>query len=363
MIRLAQSIGLHRDGTSLKLSPFETEMRLRLWWHLCVLDSRAPEDQGFKPTIDLANQELRLPLNVNDNRLYPDMTHFPVPSDGWTEISFFLIQTESCRVLHPILDTPQGHSADTLAGIREQRKRLQDPAQYLSAKYGISPSSESITGLPRISTQHVLTACKKMEFVLQLREEICLGKQNEGQTGATPDIHKLSFKLACDALESSHILLEEGLAGRFQWFFNMYTQWYALAYVLRCLRSNPCGIEADRAWTLVIALLPRGENHQDDFVGGQDEHGHSRIWRFLKLLQDQASSLRKDVQLSASQLLPPGEVLQPTNTTVDDHGTFILPEWGTEFVTESDQTVSSALNLLMPEIPFLPDWNAIVNGE
>lgn len=355
-------------------------MRLRLWWHLCVLDSRAPEDQGFQPTVDLTNQELRLPLNLNDNQVYPDMTHFPAESDGWTEMSFFLIQTESCRVIHPILDTQQQHSADPLRDIREKREMIQDPGQYLSAKYGISPRSETSTNLQRIATQHITTACKKMEFVLQLREEICMRKQNEAQTDATPDVLKSSFKLACDGLESSHVLLKEGLAWRFQWFFNMYTQWYALAYVLRCLRSSPCGFEADRAWALVDGLFPRGTNNQGHPAAIHDEHGHNRIWKFLKLLRHQAWSLRQHVQLSTataddgvqlsssggyftSQLPPDAEIPRSTSTAVADHGTFILPEWGHEFITDPDQRVSSSLDLLMPEIPFLPDWNAIINGQ
>ncbi|CRG90842.1 putative transcriptional regulatory protein C139,03 [Talaromyces islandicus] len=371
-IRLSQSIGLHRDGTSLNLSPFETEMRLRLWWHLCVLDSRAPEDQGFPPTVDLTNQELRLPLNVNDDQIYPDMKNLPAESDGWTEMSFFLIQTKSCRVIHPVLDHQQQHSVDVLLDIREKRKMIQDPGQYLSAKYGIPPRSGTSTDLQRIATQHVTTACRKMEFVLQLREEICMRKKNEVQDDATPDVLKLSFKLACDALESSYVLLKDGLAWRFKWFFNMYTQWYALAYVLRCLRSSPCGFEADRGWASVEALFPRGTNLQ-----GHDEHGHGRIWKFLKLLRHQAWSLRQHAQqLSTattdhraqpssngryftSQIFQEAETPQPGA----DQGTSILPEWGYEFVANPDERFASSLNLLMPEIPFLPDWNAVINGQ
>lgn len=356
LIRLSQSVGLHRDGTSLKLSPFETEMRIRLWWHLCVLDSRAPEDQGFPPTVDITNQELRLPLNVNDDRIYPDMKNFPAESDGWTEMSFFLIQTESCRVIHPILD----HQQDTLLDIREKRKIIQDPGHYLSSKYRISPESGPPTDLQRLAIQHITTACKKMEFVLQLREEIYMRKQNEPQNDATPDVLKLSFKLACDGLESSHMLLKDGFAWRFKWFFSMYTQWYALAYVLRCLRSNPSGFEADRGWVSVEALFPRGTNLQ-----GHDEHGHGRIWKFLKLLRHQAWSLRQQTDNNRAQLssrgyfLPDAEIPQPIGTT----GADILPEWSYEFITNPDERVASSLNLLMPEIPFLPDWNAVINGQ
>jgi hypothetical protein len=311
---------------------------------------------------------------VNDDQLYPDMPQFPAESHSWTDMSFFLIQTDSCRVIHPTLDTQQQYSADTLHDIREKRKIIRNPSQYLSAKYGISPKSGTQTNLQRIAVQHVTTACKKMKFVLQLREEICMRKQNEAKNDATPDVLKLSFKLACGALESSHALLKEGLAWRFKWFFNMYTQWYALAYVLRCLRNSPIGLEADRAWASVDALFPHDEtNLQGHTATIQDEHGHSRIWKFLKLLRYKAWSLRQNAELQSmatadnrAQLSSSGgyftsQLLDADNdTTVADHGTSVLPEWDHEFITNS---ASSSLDLSMPEIPFLSDWNAIINGQ
>ncbi|PNP56930.1 hypothetical protein THARTR1_03077 [Trichoderma harzianum] len=376
VIRLAQSIGLHRDGASLKLSLFESEMRLRLWWHLCVLESRASEDQGFQPTIDITNTGLRLPLNVNDDQIYPDMTHYPAESPRWTEMSFFLIQIDSCRVIHPILDKQQQRSGNALLDIRENGRRIRDPAQYMAEKYGITPGSKSVTpiNLPRIATQHVITACEKMKFVLQLREEISKSKQKEAQDDdATPDVLKPSFKLACDCLESSHMLLKEGLASRFTWLFSMYTQWYALAYVLRCLCSNssPRGLEADRAWALVEGLFPRGPNTQSHPAAVHDEHGHGRIWKFLNQLRHQAWSLREHAQTDVGvqpsnggrcwtyQRFSDVETLPPTI----DPGTSIVPEWVSEFPASSDQSVFASLDSWMPEIPFLPDWNAVINGQ
>lgn len=43
VVRLAQSLGCHRDGSHFDMSPFECEMRRRLWWHVCILDSRSSE--------------------------------------------------------------------------------------------------------------------------------------------------------------------------------------------------------------------------------------------------------------------------------------------------------------------------------
>lgn len=349
-------------------------MRLRLWWHLCVLESRAPEDQGFRPTVDLVNRELRLPLNVNDNQIYPDMTCFPVESDGWTEMSFFLIQTESCRLLHPVLDTHEQHSADALLDVTEKRKILQQRYQYLAAKY-----SGTSTHLSRLAIQHGTTACKKMEFVLQLREEISMRKQKGAQGDTTPDVLKPSFKLACDGLESNYVLSIGGLGSRFKWFFNIYTPWYALAYVLRCLCSSPCGFETERAWALVEELFPRAMRLHGPSAGIHDEYGHGSIWRYINLLRCQALSSRQRTQLSVatadvgiqssnsgehctSQLLSGTEIPPPTGTTATEHGTSGLPELVQDYIIDSSQSIFSPLDLSMPEIPFCPDWNAVIHG-
>lgn len=48
-VRLAQSLGMHRDGSALGLSLFDAEMRRRLWWGICILDTPASEDHSCSP--------------------------------------------------------------------------------------------------------------------------------------------------------------------------------------------------------------------------------------------------------------------------------------------------------------------------
>ena len=38
--RIANAMGLHRDGAQFGLPPFETEMRRRLWWQVCTLGTQ-----------------------------------------------------------------------------------------------------------------------------------------------------------------------------------------------------------------------------------------------------------------------------------------------------------------------------------
>jgi hypothetical protein len=51
VVRISQTLGIHRDGSHFGLSPFEIETRRRLWWQVCILDARSSEDHGCDPTI------------------------------------------------------------------------------------------------------------------------------------------------------------------------------------------------------------------------------------------------------------------------------------------------------------------------
>ncbi|TKW56242.1 putative transcriptional regulatory protein [Colletotrichum tanaceti] len=93
-IRMGQKLGLHRAKPDPKMSVFDGEMRVRLWWQLHGLDARvraagkrtAPSESEFG--------DVRLPLNVNDADLHPDMTELPVEHAGPTEMVCVLMKLE-----------------------------------------------------------------------------------------------------------------------------------------------------------------------------------------------------------------------------------------------------------------------------
>lgn len=389
-------MGLHRDGSHLKLSPFETEMRLRLWWHLCILDSRAPEDQGLQPTIAVTNWELRLPLNVNDAQLYPEMTELPESSPGWTDMSFSLLQTEACRRMHPLMETLERQSGvpptatdwpksghpdqpfdipEALNRIRARHQSIRNAKRYMRSRFGVDPDAGLPTDLPRIATTHMATACKKMEFVLQLREEILLKRIEEKPE--VPPLQSSSFLLACEALACSRTLKYDSSAAHFGWFFNMYTQWYALAYVLRCLccsRDSTMDDVAERAWLLVDELFPsglrlHGRSDNDVSEGESTSTGTSddgSIWSYLHRLRYQASLMRQQARLdmtggqniaaNAEAAGLPQQLDSQMQGTTNDAS---LPSAG--LVQENNQDLFSSLDLFMADIQFLPDWDTVIN--
>lgn len=99
---------------------------------MCLI--RAPEDQRFELTLDITNRGLRFPLKINGNQICPEMAQLPIESEDWTEMSLFLIQTESYRQLHPVMDTREQRSADTLPAIAAERRMIQKSSQYVSTR-------------------------------------------------------------------------------------------------------------------------------------------------------------------------------------------------------------------------------------
>lgn len=149
-IRMAECMGLHRDGQTYGMNPLETQVRRLVWHQLCFLDIRTCEAQGPRPTIrsryrrspsypipdspplfyDFLNYfvlpfsrlqsdqaitnstvgdefDTRLPLNVNDVDLHPT-GKAPAGADTWTDTTFSLIRFEINEMMRTIwIDRPR----------------------------------------------------------------------------------------------------------------------------------------------------------------------------------------------------------------------------------------------------------------
>jgi hypothetical protein len=93
-IRIAQALGLHRESLFASLSPFQREMRRRLWWQICLLDLQSSSDRGSDPVLAFDSFDTKYPLNVNDDDLHPDNSQEPQKRDEYTDITFSLVCQE-----------------------------------------------------------------------------------------------------------------------------------------------------------------------------------------------------------------------------------------------------------------------------
>lgn len=119
LIRIAIVMNLHRDGSHLTdLKPFEVEMRRRLWWHICFLDSRSVESQvsAFKIAEDMF--DTRQPANVNDADLDPHMAILPPSSTAaegsrWTDTTTTSMQCEIWKLSRRLRSLARNQTCDS----------------------------------------------------------------------------------------------------------------------------------------------------------------------------------------------------------------------------------------------------------
>lgn len=93
-VRIAQRMGLHRDGESLGLPPFEVHMRRCLFWQLLPLEGFASQHSGTGISLSPSSWDTKKPLNINDSDIFPSMEKMPEESKGPTEMMYIMARNE-----------------------------------------------------------------------------------------------------------------------------------------------------------------------------------------------------------------------------------------------------------------------------
>ncbi|KAI9795791.1 MAG: hypothetical protein M1833_006812 [Piccolia ochrophora] len=101
-IRIAQCMGLHRDGQHYQLTPVETHVRRLIWHQLCFLDLRTCEAHGPQPSIRKDEYDTKLPLNVDDVDLQDQESPPTRSAERWTDVTFSLVRFEFTEIARAI---------------------------------------------------------------------------------------------------------------------------------------------------------------------------------------------------------------------------------------------------------------------
>ncbi|KAF3766365.1 hypothetical protein M406DRAFT_290817 [Cryphonectria parasitica EP155] len=247
-IRIAQSLGLHRDGKRLGLSPFQAEIRRRLWWHLLSRDSRGGEDYGLENTNGpLLMSDVDLPANVHDTDLTPDMVSPPKPREGWTTMTFSLIAIELFKTMQTLAamaatspPTSPPSEAVRAKTIQELRARLDEWMAWCN---------------PVIPQQRLTLFCarfllKKTDFVTRLQWILLQQRAGLHSDFATEE----NLDVALEILERK-MYKDDGLLKQFAWTRRAYPQTNVMLYVLLHLCVKPEGPLIDRAWGAIEAFF------------------------------------------------------------------------------------------------------------
>ncbi|KUJ13101.1 uncharacterized protein LY89DRAFT_673198 [Mollisia scopiformis] len=232
-VRIAQRMGLNFDGTSYGLLPFEVEMRRRLWWQIVLLDFRISELSGAGNSILTHVWTTKLPLNVNDSDLFPDMRDPPTEHPGRvTEMIYVLQRCEAADLLQKLRDSTDPVAVKD-AAIDELSKRIEQ--KYL--QYG-DPS----VPLHLFSTIMARSGMCKLHIgprhphLIHSKE---LKKDERDQL----------VKYSLTMIENHNILMATKCLKPYLWHILTNSPFPAHIYLLVALRHHANDELSDRAWT------------------------------------------------------------------------------------------------------------------
>ncbi|KAM0249565.1 hypothetical protein ACHAQJ_008994 [Trichoderma viride] len=225
-VRIAQRMGLHRDGQGLGLPPFDVQMRRRVFWQLLPLDGYAGQVSGTGISISPNSWDTKPPLNINDAQIYPDMTHQPEEKKGASEMIYCLTKTELSNLYTRTgVETKDAGGTIQLKAGRELETLIDEVESTIEAKYLrycdiINPLHVLVLGSVRSATNAV-----------RLRNRI---SPLTNHTIGDPERKQLCI-LAQQILDTDSTLYSNPHLGRFRWKIKALFLWDALMCILTSL--------------------------------------------------------------------------------------------------------------------------------
>ncbi|KAG0651731.1 Bikaverin cluster transcription factor bik5 [Hyphodiscus hymeniophilus] len=289
-LRIAQSLGLHRDGSKFGLSPFDTEMRRRLWWQVCILDVRASEDHGSDPSILDQAFDTEMPLSVNDSDLDPDATEPPTPRHGVSEMTFCLIRYEICSLTRQLSYTPPGsfyQARAALVTLEDKEQMIKDCADRLEEKYLQYCEEAGPLYWVAATVARLITAKMSLIIYHPLTQP---GKPSP----LSQDTKDRLFMASIEIIEYSSVLKSEASTKQWGWLFHTYVQWHAIAYILGELCIRPHSMIVDRAWRAVDGVF-------SDFADAVSHSKGRMLWLPMRKLMAKARRKREENMQAQSE--------------------------------------------------------------
>ncbi|KNG81759.1 fungal specific transcription factor [Aspergillus nomiae NRRL 13137] len=270
-IGTAMKIGLHCDGAGLGLSPFEAEMRRRLWWQICTLDVRTAEDHGSEPTILESTFNTELPLNINDTSLEPDMSELPQSQLGKTEMTFTLVRFEGSHFARRVAFSDRFCRTNTYPVMNEAQKReaIEQFKELIEKQY--------LSFCDKEVPLDFITAASIRLILVKLKLAVCRLRRDQ----APAMLMQTNYRRACEeVLQRAQMLRNYEKGKRWLWLFQTYVEWDSLAYLLLHLCIAPPEEQSDAVWKTIDEIYHHWKSESDIY--------HDRRWRLIEKLRYQA---------------------------------------------------------------------------
>lgn len=249
-IRIAQRMGIHSEAALTKCTALEAELRRRLWWSLVLFDTRISEMADHRTATLAPTWDCKIPLNVNDSDLRPEMKEPPAVQEKPTDALFAVVRSElgdfvrhkmfhldfTSPALKPIFTTGQHGSNSEGTELANLEKIIED--KYLKSCDPENPL-------------HFMTTWWMRAYIAKsrlLEHHSRYSGSNIHQTDVQRDS---AISHALRMLECDTQFRTSPLTKRFLWLIHLHFPFPAYIQIVRDLRRRPLCDYAERAWEVM----------------------------------------------------------------------------------------------------------------
>ena len=249
-IRIAERMGIHSESDLAKCTVLEAEMRRRLWWSLVLFDARISEMTNYKTTKLTPTWDCKIPLNVNDSDLRPEMKEPPEAVGKSTEAIFAVVRGE----LGEFVRNTMFYLDFTAPALKPIAKNVQN---------GPALEGSELVALEKIIDEKYLKSCdpdNPLHFMTIWSTRVFLAKHQLlehhsiyscSSVPQTDVQHDTAVSHAINLLECDTKLTASPLTKGFLWLANLYFPFPAYIQIVQNLRRRPICDQAVRAWEVM----------------------------------------------------------------------------------------------------------------
>ena len=250
--RIASRMNINNEAANVKHGVFEAEMRRRLWWAMVVYDSRISEMTDYKTTQLIPTWDCKIPVNVNDFDLRPEMTTRPVDQEASTEALFAVARGAIGNFIR--------HNALHLDFINPMLKHVAKATQHV-----FDPYDDNLNGLENIlenkhlkycnleNPLHYITIWWARNYLAKYRFFLHCSQHSQSPDHQTTEQRDAIFSYALRMLECDTALMSSPLTKGYRWLIQFHFPFPAYVRIVQDLRLRPVGPHADKAWEIMNA--------------------------------------------------------------------------------------------------------------
>ncbi|GFZ51225.1 hypothetical protein JCM24511_08983 [Saitozyma sp. JCM 24511] len=266
-VRMAISLGLHRELPFWSISPFEREVRRRVWWVVFIFDSGASITFGRPILLPYAEADVDRPNNIPDRLFTPSATSVPPASTEPTIYSSLTYQANfhllSNRIYSRVISSPPPSSSETLELDTELQTFFSDLPSWMTP-FPEDGGPVRSTSLEFSAQKHFWRYCN-LRIILHRRaflERVLRGQPLcDAGPGVDPNsliwhdvrCSQLCLESAGDSIRAIHRFFSGRWSNRLESWYGLHFLFHASFVPLIALHIDP-GSSKSASWVETVHL-------------------------------------------------------------------------------------------------------------